>query len=314
MSRISVVLVACVAVVFAAGAAGCKKHGGGAGTGGGKGGDRVTAEPVPGTAQLLVDGKVVGSADAAAAQKWPRVADLMPAAAKDPKTWQTLEIHTASGRVTTMPDPAASQPERVAALFPGKDGVDFGMFTADELAKHGTPKLVETNITDVRVKLMAGAAGSGTGTGTGSGTGGSGGGDGEGNGSNRIAGGGGGTDLSALTLTIKQKSGDVTITGDELAKIAKVAPPIGDTETTGWDVATVLASRNLKPTAKVIITDDSGTSVTMTASQFDPKKDLAFMKLNKQGQVRFRLFEKNASGVWDVIGELRGVTTIELLP
>jgi hypothetical protein len=312
MSRVTVVLVACVAVTALIAAPGCKKHNGGKGVGGGKSGDPAAIPSGPGIVQILLDGKPVAGVGAEAAAKWAPITDLLPGTGKDAKTWQALEIHTAAGRVTTMPEPGATQPGLVAAIFPGKDGVDFGMFTPDELARHGTPKLVETNVTDVRVKLGAAPAAP---AGSGSGSSGShGGGDGEGSGANRTASGGSGPDLSGLKLTIKQKSGDVEVTGDDLGKIDRVVPPIGDTETQGWDVAAVLASRKLKPTAKVVITDESGTTVTMTAAQFDPKKDLAFMKVNKQGQIRFRLFEKNAAGAWDVAGELRGVTTIELLP
>src|SRR5262249_40435817 len=156
----------------------------------------------------------------------------VPATARDTATWALLEVHTHEGRVTTMPQPASRQPGLVAALFPGKSGIDFGMFTPEELAKHGTPKLVEMDIIDVKVKLepaqpaAAGTGGSGTGGSAGSaastsGTGGeggaavakgtaggAGGGNGEGNGSNRPSG-EAGPDLSSVKLTIKQKGHDV---------------------------------------------------------------------------------------------------------
>jgi hypothetical protein len=104
------------------------------------------------------------------------------------------------------------------------------------------------------------------------------------------------------------------VKGEDLAKIKTVTAPQGDTSTPGWDVASVLAAEKITPTAKLIVTDEGGATVTITAKQLDPKTDLAFMKVNKQGQIRFRLFEKNSGGGWDVAGELRGVTTIELLP
>jgi len=299
------VIVACVVLSMASA---CKKHNGGKGVGGGGGGEH-------GDVELIVDGKVVASANKDAV-KWTPVADLLPAAAKDTKSWHALEVHTAAGRVTTMGDPAATQPGMIPALFPGDDGVDFGMFSADALAKHGAPTSVEHHITDVRVALAApdpNGAGSASGSDGSGANGGSGSGNGEGNGSNRTAS-ADGPDVSNVKLTIKQKAGDLEVSGNDLLKIAKTTAPIGDTTTEGWDVAAVLASRQIKPTAKVVITDESGTSVTMTAKQFDPKTDLAFMKINKQGQIRFRLFEKNPGGAWDVAGELRGVTTIELLP
>ena len=287
---------------------GCgKKHNGGKGIGGGSGGEHE-APALPGQVQLLVDGKPVANADRAAAAAWSKLADLLPANAKDAKTWSIVEIHTHAGRITTMPEPASTQPGLIAALFPGKSGIDFGMFTADELAKHGTPKLVEMDVSDVRVKLAPAVA-----EGGGSASGGAGSGNGEGAGENRKAD-PDGPDLSGVSLTIKQKSGDLELTGEDLGQIAKVNAPIGDTTTPGWDVASILAAKQIKPTAKLIITDDSGASVTMTAKQLDPKTDLAFMKVNKQGQLRFRLFEKNAGGAWDTVGDLRGVTTIELVP
>jgi hypothetical protein len=320
-----------VAVVLLAA---CKSHGGGKGTGGGHGGDRDhngngEVTPIPGEVHLTLDGKGVANADKARAATWPRVAELMPINARDPQQWAALEVHTRAGRVTTLPAPAASQPGMSAALYPGADGIDFAMFSADALAKHGTGSLVEHDVEEVRVRLTppAPAPGSdqgtdqgtdqgsdqGTGTGTAAGAGGSGGNNGEGGGANRsdhptLP------DLAGVSLTIKQKSGNVVIKGDDLAKIKTVTAPQGDTSTPGWDVATVLAAEKITPTAKLIVTDEGGTSVTLTAKQLDPKTDLAFMKVNKQGQIRFRLFEKNAGGGWDVAGELRGVTTIELLP
>ena len=95
--------------------------------------------------------------------------------------------------------------------------------------------------------------------------------------------------------------------------MAKVAPPVGDTETTGWDVASLLHDLDIPLTAKVIVTDKSGASVTMTKAELDPAKSVAFMKLNRSGNLRFRLFQKNKGGGWNIAGELRGVTTIELL-
>jgi hypothetical protein len=267
--------------------------------------------------RLLVDGKPIANADRAAAAAWSRLADLLPANARDAKAWAAVEIHTHSGRITTMPEPAATQPGLIAAIFPGKDGIDFGMFTPEELAKHGTPKMVEMDVSDVRVKLTpapepADGSGGSDASGSGSDSGGSGGANGEGGGANRTA--DTSRDLTGIKLTIKMPSGEVQVTGDDLGKIATTVAPMGDTSTPGWDVATVLAAKKIKPTSKLIITDEGGASVTMTAKQLDPKTDLAFMKVNKQGQIRFRLFEKNAGGAWDVAGELRGVTTIELIP
>lgn len=300
MSRLSVVLVACVAVAGMS----CKKHGNGDGTGGGTGGGGGGhAQVAPGAVKLIIDGKPAGSIDPAAAARWVPLAQLVPEAARDTSRWTTLEVHTAAGRATTMPEPASTQPGLVAALFPGKSGIDFGMFTPDALAKHGTPKLVETDVIDVRVTVKPGGGPS---------AGGSGGGDGEGGGANRDS------DqerpgLDTITLTIKQPGGDRVVTGAELGKIAMVAPPVGDTETTGWDVASLLHDLKIDVTAKVIVTDTTGASVTMTKAELDPKKSVAFMKLNRSGQLRFRLFQKNKGGGWDIAGELRGVTTIELL-
>jgi len=276
-------------LVIAAALAACK-HGHGDGSGGGHAG-----------VHLFVDHKAAGVADAAAAARWAPLAELLPANARDAATWRVLEVHTKSGRATTLPQPATAQPGLVAALFPGKDGVDFGMFAPEDLAKHGVPKLVETEPSDVRIETTTGGEGA------------SGGGDGECNGANRAS---AGTtpELAGVKLTIKQKSGDIEITGDDLGKMTRVPPPTGDTSNPGWDVAAVLAAKNIKPTGKVVLTDDSGATVSIAAADLDPKKSVAFMKVNKKGEIRFRLFEKNAGGAWDVAGELRGVTTIELTP
>ena len=198
-------------------------------------------------------------------------------------------------------------PGLVAALFPGKSGIDFGMFAPDELVKHGTPKLIETGVVDVRVTI-APAEGSGAPAGAG----GSGGGDSEGGGENRTAA-RPETDLTQVKLTIKEPGGEHVLSGVDLEKLPKVAPPVGDTDTTGWDVASLLGDLHLAVTPKVIVTDTTGASVTMTKADLDPKKSVAFMKLNRSGQLRFRLFQKNKGGGWNINGELRGVTTIELM-
>jgi hypothetical protein len=306
MNRIAIAVVSALVLGLGCG----KSGGGGGGTGGGTGGGGGSgrAAPAPGTVQILVGGKVAATADATWAARWAPLAELLPAEARNPASWNILEIHTAGGRVTTMPEPAATQPNMIAALFPGPDGIDFGMFTADALSKKGTPALVEHNAVDVRVKFTPippggiGSAGSGS----------NGHGDGEGNGSNRTK--GDGPDLSTVTLNLKQKSGAHLLTGEELGKIAKVAPPTGDTETTGWDVASILAAQQIKPAKKVVLTDDSGAAVEIEAADLAPAKTLAFLKLNKQSQLRFRLFQKSPAGTWTVTGELRGVTQIEIDP
>jgi hypothetical protein len=340
MARARARCILVVGIVVGLAGAACKKHGGGAGTGGGTGGDHAQpAARLPGDVQVLVDGKVAANAGKQVAEAWTPITNLVPATAKDTAAWALIEVSTHDGRVTTMPKPHDHQPGLVAALFPGKSGIDFGMFKPEELAKHGTPVLIEMDVYDVKIKLEpapvasagggSGAAGSAGGSGPGTGgeagvsgakgasaggtAGGNGGGNGEGNGSNRPSG-EPAQDLSSIKVTVKQKGHDVEITGADLGKIAKVPPPTGDTSTPGWDVAAVLAAKNIKPVGKLILTDDSGASVTIPAGELAPGKKIAFLKVNRQGQLRFRLFERNAGGAWDVAGDLRGVTTIELLP
>lgn len=298
MNRIAIAVVSALVLGLGCGKGG---GGGGGGTGGGDGSGR--AKPAPGTVEIYVGGKVAATADATWAARWAPIAELLPAEARNPASWSVLEVHTASGRVTTMPEPAATQPNMIAALFPGKDGgIDFGMFTAEALAKKGTPTLVETNIVDVRVKYAAIAPGAVPTAGSGGA---------EGGGQHKDE---QGPDLATVTLNLKQPSGAYLLTGEELGKIAKVAPPTGDTDTTGWDVAAILAARSIKVTGKVVLTDGEGAAVEIAAADLVPAKTLAFLKLNKQAQLRFRLFQKTAAGTWAVTGELRGVTQIEIVP
>ncbi|MCE9574220.1 MAG: hypothetical protein K8W52_13820 [Deltaproteobacteria bacterium] len=309
MNRIAIAVVSALVLGL-----GCGKGGGGGGTGGGNGNGNGNgsgrAAAAPGSVEIYVGGKVVATADAKWAARWAPLAELVPAEARNPKSWNVLEIHTASGRVTTMPEPASTQPDLIAALFPGKDGIDFGMFTAEALSKKGTPTMIETNVVDVRVKFTPGAPGAMGGAGSaGSAAGGSGGAEGGGQHKDDQ-----GPDLSVVTLNIKQPSGAHLLTGEELGKIAKVAPPTGDTETTGWDVASILAAQKIKPTGKVVVSDDTGAAVEIAAGDLVPAKSLAFLKLNKQSQLRFRLFQKTEGGTWAVTGELRGVTQIEIVP
>jgi len=62
----------------------------------------------------------------------------------------------------------------------------------------------------------------------------------------------------------------------------------------------------------VRLSGESGSSVTLEKQDLDPKTSVPFVKLNRQGQLRFRVFKKQGES-WQPGPDLRGLTKIEVL-
>ena len=65
----------------------------------------------------------------------------------------------------------------------------------------------------------------------------------------------------------------------------------------------------MKATGTLVVRDITGAAVTIDPATLS--QGLGFLKLNRNGQLRFRMFVKRGDE-WIVDGELRGVTRIEL--
>jgi hypothetical protein len=278
-------LVIVIAAVALAG--GCKKES--------KGEEQkkaVEVEPVA----LAVDGFAVGKVDAGKAGLWAPLGNFLPQGKQNLETWASIELEP--GR-QVIADPAKTHPGLVAAVYPGAKGIAFGFFAPEDLAKKGKAQWSVDPVTGISVTTATRKAEMG----------GQGGGDGEG---------GGGEDdgerpaLTADTrITVAGPGGDVTVTGDKIAALPTSTAPIGDTETPGWTLLQIIELAGAKPTKKVIVYGEESANVILEGDALDPAKASLFIKLNRSGQLRFRAFQKVGQS-WDTIGELRGITRIEL--
>lgn len=242
---------------------------------------------------LTVDGEQAGMVDAAKAGLWAPLGNFLPPGKQNLETWASIVLEPAQ----TIADPARTHPGLVAALYPGKEGIAFGFFAPQDLAKKGKPRWSADPITAVNVTTRKVEMG------------GQGGGDGEG---------GGGEDdgerpaLTADTkITVAGPGGDVTVTGDKIAALPTTTAPIGDTETPGWTLLQIIELAGARPSKKVIVYGEESANVILEGDALDPAKASLFIKLNRSGQLRFRAFQKVGQS-WDTIGELRGITRIEL--
>lgn len=250
-------------------------------------------DPARGQLALFVDGEQIGVVDAGKAGTYVPLGALLPPDKNDPQTWHALEVE-AGGETKTIEKPLEAHPGLVAGIYVDRGALALGFFAPEDLAKKGTPQASWRGVTAIRVAVA------------GPGKGGMGGGDGEG------GGGEGGERPSldpAMTITVKVAGGDKTFTGAQLAELPTTTAPIGDTETPGWTVDQILTALEVKPKGKVVLYGTEGANLILEASDLDPSKGKGFIKLNRSGQLRFRLFRKTGEA-WDIAGELRGLSEI----
>ena len=275
-----------IVVVAAALAAGCKK-------------DSKEEEAKPSEIQpvaLSVDGASTGTVDAARAGTWAPLGNFLPEGKREIESWASIEPEPSA----TIEDPAKKYPGLVAALYPGKKGIAFGFFAPEDLAKKGEPKWSVDPVTGVAVTTRKEKEAA---------MGGQGGGDGAG---------GGGEDEGArpepsadLKITVVGAGGETVFTGDKLKDLPTTTAPVGDTDTPGWTLQQIIEAAGEKPTGKVIVYGEEVANLILEGDVLDPEKARLFIKLNRSGQLRFRAFKKVGS-TWDTVGELRGISRIEM--
>jgi hypothetical protein len=100
-------------------------------------------------------------------------------------------------------------------------------------------------------------------------------------------------------------------TGDQLAALPTSTAPIGDTETPGWTLPQILEAAGTIPTMKVVLQGAEDANLILGEDDFDPTKTTLFIKLNRSGQLRFRVFKK-VGDTYEITGELRGIVRIEV--
>jgi hypothetical protein len=255
--------------------------------------------PGPKEIELVVDAKRSGMLDAAKLGSWAPLGSFLPSGVQNMERWGAIEV-TVDGKVERIDDPSAKHPGLVAAVFPGRSGPAFGFFAPQDLAKKGKAQWQREPVSQLVVTTRAPEAAT---------EGGQGGGDGAGGGAENEG------DRPApsadLKITIVGPAGETVFTGDKLASLPTTTAPVGDTETPGWTIDQILTTAGVSPTGKVVVYGEESANLILEPSDLDPKTAKPFIKLNRSGQLRFRLFRKSGD-TWDIAGELRGISRIEL--
>jgi hypothetical protein len=251
---------------------------------------QVGSQIAPHTAvgvELLVGEKVVGTVDEAKVKDWPRLDSLLPEDARRLGKWAAIKIVTAGGKTLDLPKPFETDRDKLPALFPSEGGgVSFGMFDPVELGKRGKPTLREDKIGKLVVILdEEGMRG------------------GDHQGGEVI-------DPANVKLKITTAKGSVELAGDKLLGIEREAMPGGGGDAKGWRLDTILAAADVKTYKKVTLLDASGASIPLEKSEIGAES-VPFIKLNRQGSLRFRLYKKQNDG-WQSSGDLRSLAEIKV--
>jgi hypothetical protein len=245
------------------------------------------AVTVAGVVEVFVNDGSVAKVTAEQLAKWPRLDTLVPSDDRRLGTWQVVTI--VSKKSTEVAKPSMNYPDMVPALFPGDGGApSFGMFDPVELAKKGKPGLREDGVREIRIKLAT-----------------------EGRGGDHQGGTGEGSDPSKIVIAIKTPDGDLKFTGNQLLALPRQPMP-GNEDTKGWSLKQVLDAAGVKKLGKVTLIDANGTSLILEKAELaDEKKLVPFIKLNRQGTLRFRVLKKSGDG-WQAGGDLRSIATIQI--
>ena len=273
----------CLVVVLAIACGGKKESsGGGSGTG-----SAPVAKVDDSSVEIFVDDKPVAKVAAKDLAGWPRLDSFLPQEARRIGTWQKLAFTTAAAPAA-LDKPAQNHPDKMPVLFAGSDGKPaFGMFDAVEHAKKGEAGFRVDGVREVRLTLSKMDRGG-----------------------EHQGGGGEGADITKLVLEIVTKDGKKQLTGPEIVKLPREPQP-GSEDTKGWRVTQFLEAVGVTKFESIVLVDASGATVPLTKKELDPATANPFVKLNKSGVLRFRMFTKQGTG-WSPGADLRGLTKIEV--
>jgi hypothetical protein len=234
--------------------------------------------------EIFIDDKPVAKVKKGDLEKWPHLTSLLPEDARRLGTWNSVAIRGKDKADLTRP--AATYPDKVAALYLKNGSPTFGMFDAVELAKKGEPAMRADGVKEIRLILSK-----------------------EGRGGDHQGGAGGVDDPSKLVITIKEaKHPDIAFTGDKLLAMPREPQP-GRDDTKGWRLTEILKAAGVKKWDKLVLGDASGTTIVLDKSDFDDKTVVPFVKLNKSNSLRLRVVKKVGDG-WQNGADLRALTSI----
>jgi hypothetical protein len=184
--------------------------------------------------------------------------------------------------------PSMNYPDMVPVIYPNEGKVSFGMFDPVELAKRGKPGMREDNVRQVRIKVSK-----------------------EGRGGEHQGGGGESVDPVNLKLTFKLADGKETVlTGAQILAVPREAQP-GAADTKGWRLTALVDAAGVKTYSKLILIDAAGVALPFEKAELTDPEQVAFIKLNKQGTLRFRMLKKDGT-TWKAAADLRALATIQV--
>lgn len=256
--------------------------------------DKPAPPPVAQTVKVTIalDDKVL--TETATLGNAPTALSSLAAGAPPIAQWIAVEVIDQTGKVNTLLAPATHYPDATPALSADAKGTHFG------LARGGKLEQPVGNVAKVTIKTKSDAGKPAGHVDHGSG--------------------GGGGDHAAgqravptadLKLEVETAAGTSTFTGDKMASLPEIKAPTGDTETPGWNLVDVLAAAGVKNPKTVVLTDEENATLKIEGDDWDPAKTTLYLKLNKSGQLRFRVFRKTGE-VWEMAGELRGVQKVRV--
>lgn len=237
---------------------------------------------------VFVDDKPVATLQASELAAYPRLDTVVPVAARRLGTWAVIGL---VGRSTAeLRAPSSTHPDLIPAVFIGLDGEPaFGMFDPVELAKRGKPSVRHDHVREVRITRATDT----------------------GRGENEHGEGGGG-DPTLIRLSVKTPAGTTVIEGAKLLDIPREDVP-GTDEAKGWTLQTILGAAGVTAFEKLVLVDARGTALNIDKTAFDPKASIPYVKLNRQGQLRLRIFQKKGTNWNPTGGDLRELVAIEVL-
>jgi hypothetical protein len=100
--------------------------------------------------------------------------------------------------------------------------------------------------------------------------------------------------------------------GTKLLETPRQGIPGSDGEGKGWPLSLILENAGVKKYEKLLLTGENGTNLTLEKQDLDPKTSVPFVKLNRQGTLRFRVFKKQGD-TWQPGADLRGLAAVEIL-
>lgn len=248
----------------------------------------TTAPSAPSPLAVFLDNQPIATLQAKELAAWPRLDTVVPVAARRLGTWASITL--VGGETTDVRTPSATYPDLVPAVFPGLDGQPaFGMFDPVELAKHGKPAVRHDRLRQVRITRA-------TDTGRGE----------------NDQGEGGGRDPAEIRLSVKTSAGTTVIEGTKLLAIPREHVP-GTNDPKGWTLRTILGVAGITTFEKLVLADARGTALNIDKTAFDPTSSIPYVKLNRQGLLRLRIFKKQGEHWNPTGGDLREFVAIEVV-